>query len=78
MERIYKNVNGQPYKIKRQKPGPKPCGYKAVLVNFPVDDLAKLKARSAEFGKYVSVSELIRDAVKQYLDGLAYANPLNT
>lgn len=78
MDRIYKNVYGQPYKIKRQKPGPKPQGLKAVLVDLPVDDIARLKSLSAEFGGYVSVNQLIRDAVRAHLDGLVYINPVIT
>ena len=79
MERIYKTINGQLYKIKRQKPGPKPNGYKAVLVDLPVEHIAALKARKAECGGYLSVNEQIRMAVRAYLlDGLVYINRLNT
>ena len=63
--------------VKKQTPGPKPCGYQVVLVDLPVDDLARLKSLSAEFGGYVSVNQIIRDAVRVHLDGLVYTNPLN-
>lgn len=78
MKRIYKNANGDLYTIKYKKPGPKPCGYQAVLVDLPVEDVARLKAHAAEFGRYMSVNQLIRSAVRAYLDGLVYINPVNT
>lgn len=77
-KKIYHNLSGQPYTIKYEKPGPKPCGYKAVLVDLPVDDITKLKSLSAEFGGYVSVNQIIRDAVRAHLAGLVYTNPVNT
>jgi len=67
MTYIHKTISGKLYRIKAKKPGPKPRGFEKFLVRLETADLAILRERSQALGGYVSVNEMIREAVKEYI-----------
>ncbi len=67
MAHIHRTITGKLYRTRVNKPGPKPRGFEKFLVRLDGTDLAILREHSQALGGYVSVNQMISEAVTEYI-----------